>query len=139
MPLPEASSKHARSKPRAPAQASIPDRAHRSGPMHDRPAERRPRPVPLGASRASNMLSHESVRQLDLTQLTHLSREGNGPGIEAEEAIWHIAASELLNHDSMRQIDLSQVPLGSALGKTRTLAPLLAPCAAPSLDHGNPL
>jgi hypothetical protein len=50
------------------------------------------------------MLLHDSLRQLNLNQLTHLSREGNGPGIETEEAIWPLAASEWLIHDSMRQL-----------------------------------
>jgi hypothetical protein len=83
--------------------------------MHDRddcPGGCRPRRVPPGASRASNMLrhdsaTHDSLRQINLSQLTHLSR-GIASRIEAEEAIWHIAASELLNHDSMRQMNLSQ-------------------------------
>jgi hypothetical protein len=31
------------------------------------------------ASRASKMLRHDSLRQLDLTQLTHISYEGMAP------------------------------------------------------------
>jgi hypothetical protein len=50
--------------------------------------------------------TYDSLRQLNLSQLTHLSREGNGPGTEAEEAIWHLAASERLLHDSVHDSGL---------------------------------
>jgi hypothetical protein len=56
----------------------------------ERPGRCRPRRVPPDASRASNMLrhdsaTHDSLRQLNLSQLTHLSREGIAPESEAEE------------------------------------------------------
>jgi hypothetical protein len=63
--LPEASSKHARSKPRATAQARIPIRVLQ---LLNPPAAR---PAP---SSAPNTMRHDSLRQLDLKQLTQLSR-----------------------------------------------------------------
>jgi hypothetical protein len=44
------------------------------------------------------------MRQVNLKQMIHLSRKGDGARTEAEEAIWHLAASDWLLHDSVRQL-----------------------------------
>jgi hypothetical protein len=58
------------------------------------------------------MLRHDSVRQLNLEIDAPLSR-GDCARIEAEVAIWYIAASERLLHDSIRAIDLKIADLNA--------------------------
>ena len=55
------------------------------------------------ASGASNLLRHDLMRQLNLTQLTHLFWGATLPETGAKQGIWHLAASECLRHESLRQ------------------------------------
>jgi hypothetical protein len=54
------------------------------------------------------MLRHDSLRQLNLNQLTHLSR-GERPPNRAEKAILASCCVKRLLHDSMRQLNLKQM------------------------------
>jgi hypothetical protein len=53
------------------------------------------------ASPASNNAASRLIASIKSESVDAPLPRGDCPGIEAEEAIWHIAASELLNHDSI--------------------------------------